>query len=119
MSTYLEKRRAAFRAALEETRPSGLGKKKPHWLKNLTVSAVALVDRGAVERTVFPYIDLTKRRIVDEMPKAVAERIIARVLTGGDDLSLDVEALIRDECASVYRDCKATTVDALEVFAGD
>jgi hypothetical protein len=75
-----------------------------------------LIDRPAVERTIFPYIDLTQKRIVGEMPKAVAERIIARVLTGGDNLALDVEKLIRDECASVYRDCKTTTVAALAVF---
>lgn len=77
-----------------------------------------LIDRAAVERTVFPYINLTQKRIVSEMPKAVAERIIARVLTGGESLALDVEKLIRDECTSVFRSCKETTVKALAVFDG-
>ena len=62
----------------------------------------------------FPYIDLTQRRALEEVPKAVSQQIIARVLSGGDDLAIDVEMLIHDALASVYRDCKSTTVAALK-----
>ncbi len=62
----------------------------------------------------FLYIDLTQRRALEEVPKAVSQQIIARVLSGGDDhLAIDVETLIHDALASVYRDCKTTTVAAL------
>ncbi len=43
----------------------------------------------------------------------MSQQIIARVLSGGDDLAIDVEKLIHDALASVYRDCKSTTVAAL------
>ncbi len=60
------------------------------------------------------HIDLTQRRALEEVPKAVSQQIIARVLSGGDDhLAIDVERLIHDALASVYRDCKTTTVAAL------
>ncbi len=72
-----------------------------------------LIEKAAVERTVFPYIDLTQRRCLEEVPKAVSQQIIARVLSGGDDLAIDVEKLIQDALARVYRDCKRATVAAL------
>ena len=74
----------------------------------------ALIERTAVEHTVFPYIDLTQKRALEEVPKAVSQQIIARVFSGGDDLAIDVEKLIHDALSSVYRDCKSTTVAALE-----
>ena len=64
----------------------------------------------------FPYIDLTQRRALVEVPKAVSQQIIARVLSGGDDLAIDVEKLIHDALGSVYRDCKSRTVAALEAL---
>ncbi len=72
-----------------------------------------LVERGLIERTVLPYIDLTQKRILEEMPKAVTQQIIARVLSGGDDLAIDVQTLIHDAASSVYRDCKQATITAL------
>jgi hypothetical protein len=50
---------------------------------------------------------------LEEVPKAVSQQIIARVLSGGDDLAIDVEKLIHDALARVYRDCKRATVAAL------
>lgn len=77
-----------------------------------------LIERAAVERNIFPYIDLTQRRALEEVPMSVADQVIARVTSGGEhgDLRLDVQKLIHDALASVYRDCKTTTVKALGVF---
>ena len=77
-----------------------------------------LIERAAVERNVFPYIDLTQKRALEEVPMSVSDQVIARVTSGGEhgDLRVDVQTLIHDALASVYRDCKTTTVAALGVF---
>lgn len=65
-----------------------------------------LVDRSLVSAVLVPLIDLAFRRLVTEMPVALGEQIIARVMAGGEDLRLDVEALIRRETSGILTDCR-------------
>ena len=72
-----------------------------------------LVDRRAVEVVFVPLVDLAFKRLIGEMPVALRQQIVARVLAGGDDLATDVEELIRRETGNILEDCKAAVLDEL------
>ncbi len=64
--------------------------------------------------TLLPLVELAFRRLVSEAPIALTDQIIARVLTGGDDLRSDVEALIRLENSGILTDCRDKLVTEFE-----
>ena len=60
-------------------------------------------------------VELAFRRIVDETPGALAERIIAMVLTGDrGGLGLEVEELLRRELGGILGDCRDSVARGLE-----
>ena len=76
-----------------------------------------VVDRTLVAAVFAPLVDLAFRRIVNEAPQAMGEQIIARVLTGGDDLAMDVENLLRRELGGILEDCRDTMAAELVKLA--
>lgn len=77
-----------------------------------------LVNRALVSAIIVPLIDLAFRRLVGEMPTALTEQIIARVLAGGEDLKVDVEALIRRETSGILTDCRDGVAKELKAAEG-
>lgn len=75
-----------------------------------------VIPRVAVTATVFPLIDLAFTRLVGEAPGALAEQVIARVLAGGEDLALDVEAMIRKENSGILKSCKTAMTKRMAEF---
>jgi hypothetical protein len=75
-----------------------------------------LISRDIFSNTLVPLVDMAFKRLVNEAPQALTEQIIARVLAGGDDLKVDVEALIRQENSGILTDCRTTMVSELEKF---
>ena len=78
-----------------------------------------LIPRTVISNSLVPLIDLAFRRLVTEAPGALAEQIIARVLSAAGegktgDLRLDVEALIRRETSTILTDCRDRFVQEVE-----
>ncbi len=75
-----------------------------------------LIDRKVLTSVVWPLVDMAFRRLTAEAPTALREQIIARVMSGGDDLALDVERLIHDENAGILKDCQASLRKQIEAM---
>lgn len=78
-----------------------------------------LISRTVISNSLVPLIDLAFRRLVTEAPGALAEQIIARVLSAAGegktgDLRLDVEALIRRETSTILTNCRDRFVQEVE-----
>ena len=67
-----------------------------------------LVERDRVAGAVFPLIDLAFSRLVSDVPDALAQLIVARVESGGDDTVRDVQQLIRDANSRALKDAKTS-----------
>ena len=66
-----------------------------------------LIERRIVTAVLAPIIDLAFSRLVGEAPTALREQVVARVLTGGTDLAIDVEEMIRSEVSGILTDAKS------------
>ena len=73
-----------------------------------------LVERRIVTAVLAPIVDLAFSRLVGEAPAALRDQIVARVMSGGDDLAIDVETLIRQEVAGILGDAKSALATELE-----
>ncbi len=73
-----------------------------------------LIERKLLTAVLMPLVDLSFKRLVGEVPIALTDRIIARVLSGGDDLKLDVETLVRDENSGVLESMRDRLVSELQ-----
>lgn len=73
-----------------------------------------LVARRVVTAVLAPIVNLAFSRLVGEAPAALRDQIVARVMSGGDDLAIDVEGLIRGEVSGILADCKASLATELE-----
>jgi len=78
-----------------------------------------VVERSTVRAVFGPLVDLAFRRLVSEAPAALTEQIVARVLAGGEDLSIDVEELLRRELGGILGDCRDEMARELRGLAGD
>ena len=66
-----------------------------------------LIPRRIVTTVLVPIIDLAFSRLVGEAPTALREQVVARVNSGGTDLAIDVEELIRNEVSGILTDAKS------------
>jgi hypothetical protein len=73
-----------------------------------------LVERRIVSAVLVPLVNLAFTRLVSEAPLALREQIISRVMSGGEDLSVDVEKLIRNEISGILSSCRERLSTELE-----
>jgi len=73
-----------------------------------------LVARRVVTAVLAPIVNLAFSRLVGEAPAALRDQIVARVMSGGDDLAIDVETLIRQEVSGILGDAKSSLAAELE-----
>jgi hypothetical protein len=76
-----------------------------------------LLPRDLAARVFLPLVDMMTTRLVSEVPPALAHQIIARVLSGGDDLLVDVTTMIRKENSSVCKTSRDAYVKELKNHA--
>ena len=77
-----------------------------------------LVDRRIVTAVLVPLVDMSYSRVVSDAPVALTEQIVARVMSGGDDLKIDVEEMIRKELGGILSDCRDSMAHELEQLEG-
>lgn len=65
-----------------------------------------LVSRDMVSNTLFPLVDVAYQRLVSDVPAATIQQIIARVESGGDDVVIDCEKIMRDAVSRVLKNTK-------------
>ncbi len=73
-----------------------------------------LVTRTFVDQTLVPLINGAFRRLVSESPESLTEVIVARVLSGGESLQIDVKELIRRENSGILTDLVAQAKAEIE-----
>lgn len=73
-----------------------------------------LVDRKLLTVVLMPLIELAFKRLVGEVPMALTERLVARVISGGVDMKNDVENLMRDEIGGVLESMRDSVVIELQ-----
>jgi hypothetical protein len=69
-----------------------------------------LVERKAVEMTVFSLLDLAFSRIVGEMPNAVTARIVPTVMSEGSGAHATVIGILEKECEKILKNCKQEVI---------
>lgn len=65
-----------------------------------------LIDRKRVAGAVFPLIDLAYARLVSDVPASLAQLVVARVQSGGDEVVREVEDMIREANSKVLKGTK-------------
>ena len=65
-----------------------------------------LIEKEQVRRTLLPMIDTAFQRLVSDVPETLAKLIVARVQSGGDDVTAEVVQMLREHNSKVLRNLK-------------
>jgi len=65
-----------------------------------------LISRDLVVGSLVPLIDVAYQRLVSDVPSSITQQLIARVESGGDDVVIDCEKIIRDAVSRVLKNTK-------------
>ena len=76
-----------------------------------------LIERSAIEGTVFPILAGLMRRGVEEAPRSAALQVVQISLAGGEGVEQRVEAVIRKEYSNLFKGVKADMIKKLAAAA--
>ena len=73
-----------------------------------------LIDRKLVPSVFVPLVSTAFKRLVEEAPDAMTNQVISRVMSGGDDLRIDVTEIYRREIGTILTACIDAMAKAVE-----
>lgn len=71
-----------------------------------------LIDRDFVEYKLFAMVDLAFQRLLTDMPDSLGKQIVSRVQSGGDNLAIEVQNMIKERVSQILEDMKRSIKEA-------
>jgi len=72
-----------------------------------------LIDRKLIPSVFVPIVNTAFRRLVEEVPDAITDQVVARVQSGGDSLRLDVVDIYRREVSTILTACVSSMAEQI------